>query len=103
MASNSSPNELREHARIFRQWVGETDLPEMREAFFGIANSITHRLLCSEQPRIGVVLGNFEIFEHRRASAGSPPRGRASVSRKKGNRFAEEKGNRFAEEKQGFV
>jgi hypothetical protein len=41
MASNSSPNELREHGRIFRQWAVETDLPEMREAFFGIANSIT--------------------------------------------------------------
>jgi len=73
MASNSSPKELREHARIFRHWADETDSPEMREAFLSMANSITHRLLCWEQPRIGVILRNFEIFEHRRASAGLPP------------------------------
>ena len=83
MASNSSPKELREHARIFRRWAHETDLPEMREAFLSLANSITHRLLRWEQPRIGVVLKNFEIFEHRRASAG-PPAGSSVSEQEKG-------------------
>jgi hypothetical protein len=95
MASNSSPNELREHARIFSRWAHETGSPEMREAFLSMANGITHRLLCREKPCIGVVLRNFEISEHGRAGAGLPRRGRASVSRKKGNRFEEER--------QGFV
>jgi hypothetical protein len=84
MASNSSPNELREHARIFRRRAHETGSPEMREAFLSMANSITHRLLCREQPRIGVVLRNFEIFEHSRASAGLPPGGSSIGDQEKG-------------------
>jgi len=85
MASNSSPKELREHARIFCRWADETGSPEMREAFLSMANSITHRLLCSEQSHIGVVLRNFEIFEHRRASAGLPhPAGSSIGEQRKG-------------------
>jgi len=61
--------------RIFRRWADETDLLEMREAFLSMANSITHRLVCWEQPRIGVVLRNSSSSSIAAPTQGSPRRG----------------------------
>ena len=55
MASNSSANELRQHAETFRRWAEETDSPDMREAFLSLAAGLADRLGSSEPPRPGVV------------------------------------------------
>jgi len=47
MASNSSANELRQHAEIFRRWAEETDSPDMREAFLSLAAGLADRLAYS--------------------------------------------------------